>query len=80
MADAEEHAHGDDDDEREIGVDAEEGEKPEADIGKKDDDGPLGKEHDPHGAEDEAQADGCDPIYGAEKDAVYQKLNDEMKA
>ncbi len=40
----------------------------------------MGEEHDTHGTEDQAQPYGGDPVNASEKNAVYKKLNDELKA
>lgn len=80
QTDTEEHSKEDYDDERKIRVEAYKRKNPVTDVSEKDDDRSVGKKHDTHGAEDEAQSDGGYSVDASEKYAVYQKLNDKLKA
>lgn len=46
-------------------------------VGHEDDDGPLCQENYPHGAENQAETDGGEPIHGPEQDAVDKELQEE---
>jgi hypothetical protein len=59
---------------RQVRVEAQQGQEAVAQVGEEDDHGPLGQEDEPHGAEDKAEADGGDTVHGAKENAIDENL------